>query len=410
MRYAYRARDAQGRRVQGQVEAESWHQALERLRGQGVYPVTLRPPSPFTGTVESLLQVHLIPSRLSLRQAAILSRQLGSAMEAGIPILDALRAVTGSAQGTVVRSLALRVSQRLERGSTLVQAFFPEATLLPAGFLPFLQAGEVGGTLDQVLLRLADTYEQQETFQGKLRSALAYPTVVVVAAVGAVLFLLWAVVPNFAYLYGSLHASLPGMTRWLLAVSQNLRTHTWQWAGVVAGVVAVLFGLRRVRVIRGWTEELWRRLPVLGPLAHLGGLARFCRSLASMLRAGVPILEALEVSSGLLAFSVDRRVVQAAAGRVRQGQSLAEAIAGEDTRPPRFPPLLLEFVRTGEATGRLEDMLERAAGFYERDVELTSSRLSSLLEPMLVAVLGAVVATIMGSVLLPMYSLFPSVP
>lgn len=397
-RFAFRARDEQGQRIAGQLDAISEDEALRLLRAKGVYPLGLRRcvHSPWLSLARD--------RHLSTRELAVFVRQFGTAVRAGLPVLRALRLLSSQSTGArPAARLAGRVADRVESGASLTQAFAPEGPVLPATFLPFIAAGETAGALDDVLVRLSEFYERQDAFESRLRSALAYPTVVVALTFAVVLFLLTTVVPSFGTLYSAFHAPLPALTRTMLAASGYLQSRWWSVLLVLASVVALAVLLSRQPAVRRGLEPVHRRLPVFGQLSLHGGLARFCRTLATLLRAGVPILEALTVSQEMLPFATSRQRVAAATASVRQGGKLSSALAGA---AQDFPPLLVAMVAVGEESGQVDEMLERAASFLERDVEATASRLTALLEPALVVALGAVVATIIGSVLVPMYSVF----
>lgn len=397
-RFTFRARDEHGRLVRGQLDAATEGDALHALRARGVYPLALhRRIRPAWPAIE-------LDRRLSTRDLAVFVRQFGTAVRAGLPVLTALRLLqTHPGRTRTAARLAGRVADRVESGESLARSFGPELARLPQTFLPFIAAGEAAGALDDVLIRLADFYEGQDAFQSRLRSALAYPAVVLTLSTAVVLFLLMTVVPSFQSLYSAFHAPLPALTRTMLATGIYLQRRWWVvlLAFATLGLLAVTL-LRTPRVRRG-LEPVRRRLPVFGQLEFAGGLARFCRTLATLLRAGVPILEALDVSQAMLPFASSRRHVAQAIVAVRQGGRLSAALAdaGAD-----FPPLMVAMVSVGEESGQVDEMLERSAAFFERDVEATTARLTALVEPVLVVVLGAVVATIIGSVLVPMYSVF----
>ncbi|MCL6596499.1 MAG: type II secretion system F family protein [Firmicutes bacterium] len=408
MRYAFRARDAVGRTVRGQLTADMAEEVVQELGRRGLFAVAVRPARPGLGRL--LVAGAWTRARPGLRQTAILCRRLGAAVAAGIPVLDALRAAASEEESGAAAAMARRVASRVEAGMSLSLAFAPEADRLPPTFLPFVRAAEASGALDEVLARLADDYERQEAFEGRLRSALAYPAVVVLMAVAVVTFLLLFVVPNFALLYSALHVPLPAVTRILLGVAHVGHADGLEVLLFAAAVAVALALTYRSGAARRWAGSLRRHLPLLGPLAEHGGVARFGRTLGALLRAGVPILEALEVSRPLLASPQAQAVAERAARRVRQGEPLASALSEEDVRPPAFPLLFREMVRAGEETGRLDEMLERAAAFFEADVDRTQARLVAVLEPALVLFLAAAVATIVGSVLVPMYSVFQNTP
>lgn len=400
--YRYRGVRSDGSLVRGEVEAAGEREALERVRGLGVTPIVLRPVEARL-TARRLVGLLTRPvGRVPLREMAAFCRQLATMVRAGIPIARALTLLAGGVDGTTLRPILRAALERVEAGQSLVEAFRPHVDRLPLGFLPLLAAGEASGTLDDVLLRMADLFERTYARQQKVRSALTYPAIVSTVALGLIVFMLTYVVPNFATLYTGLKAPLPGTTLWLFHVSKGLQAHLLPLALALLLLLPLILILLRQPRLAGPRQDLLRRLPVVGRVVEAMSLAQVANTLGNVLRAGVPILEGLQLAARAAGPGQLQRQLERVLESVRGGQGLApslEAVGG-------FPALFLEMLRAGEESGSVDDMLGRVAQYYELEAEEGVRRLTTLLEPLLVLVLGGVVALVIIAILIPMYSVF----
>jgi type IV pilus assembly protein PilC len=375
---------------------------VARVRSLGHVPVAV------TEQTTSVLKAELrlpIGRRVKAKDRASFVRQLATMVGAGLPILRALAVLARESTCPPLAAVAETVRRDVSAGSSLSEALARHPRHFDRLAVAMVRVGEAGGALDEVLDRLATTMERQVELRRRVRSAMAYP----VAVAGMVVLILAAmvlfIVPMFEDMYAQLDATLPTPTRFLLGIVAVLRG--WWFVElpvVVLGAVALRRWRRSPQGRYRW--DAWSlRLPLFGPLVHRSAIARFARTLASLLRAGVPVLTGLEIA----AEASSNRVVVEAAGRAAQelrgGASLATALRAE----PVIPTLLGEMVAVGEETGAVDALVEKAADAYEADVAATVDGLTSLLEPLLVAAIGAVVGAMLVCLYLPMFDIAQSV-
>lgn len=395
--YAYRARDATGRVVSGRIEAAGIKEAARMLQNQQLHPVRI-------GAVQA--QVKLLPRLVSfrrgvsLRELALFCRQLSTLVSAGVPLVGAMRILELQVEGRVLKEVVRGVTARLEQGHALAESFGAYPWVFPEIFISMVQAGEVGGVLDEVLESLAGHFEREHEVREKVKSALTYPTMVLGFAVVILTFVLIFVLPPIINTIQNLGVPLPLPTRVVMGVS-HLVGHYWYLLPLFP--LAAVFGFQRLRVSpRG--REVWDRLilrmPIFGPVLKKIIIARFARTLGTLLRGGVPIIQALEVVKKTVGNRVVAAGIAGAQESVREGQGLAGPLEESGI----FPPLVIRMVAVGEETGSLDALLNRIGAFYDQEVNITVGRLSSALEPVLIVFLGGIVGFIVLSVLLPMFT------
>ncbi len=397
----YRARDSAGNLVRGMLEAESEAAAVALLRRQNYFIVDVAPAPAGTRTVDFSA---LLGQRVGSGSLAVLCRQLATLVEAGIPLLSALTVLAEQTEDRRLRRAVAGVVQHLEAGRSLAEAlrFFPR--IFPPVMTNMVEAGEVGGVLDRVLERLALHFEREHEMRGKIKSAVTYPAIVVLIAVAVLVVLVTFVLPTFMTMLRELTVPLPLPTRFVMGMSVGFRRY---WYCVPLLALALAGGLRAVvSSPRGkeWWDRLLLRLPVFGSLFRKIIIARFCRTLGTLFRGGVPILRALDVVKNVTGNTLVMRAVEEAAESIREGAGLA----GPFARSGVFPPMVTRMVAVGEETGALDAMLERVAVFYEREVETAVARLASLLEPFLIVGLGGFIGFIVISILLPYFQMLGS--
>lgn len=400
--FVYRARDLTGRLVRGQLEAESEARAVALLREQNYVVVDLQaaPAGAKIGFGHAVLRERPVGAR----SLAVFCRQLATLIEAGVPLLSALVTLGEQTEDRVLRRAVAGVAEHLRGGRGLAEAlrFYPR--VFPPLMTNMVEAGEVGGVLDRVLERLALHFEKEHALASKIKSAVTYPAVVISVAVLTLLVMVTFVLPAFTDMLYALDVPMPLPTRLVIALSEGLRMYWYLLPVVVAGLfVALRVAYTSPRGRKHW-DRLVLRLPIFGKLVHKTIIARFCRTLGTLLRGGVPILRALDVVRAVAGNTLVVQAVEEAAVNVRAGASLAEPMA----RSGVFPPLVTQMITVGEETGALDTMLERVAAFYESEVETLVARLASLIEPVLIVGLGAIVGFIVIAILLPYFQMLGS--
>ncbi|MFZ1325847.1 MAG: type II secretion system inner membrane protein GspF [Candidatus Contendobacter sp.] len=397
--FHYAALDARGRQRQGMIEADTPRLARQALRERGLNPLGVeeiagqerhRGPSWWRGQ-----------ARISATDLALATRQLATLVGSGLPLEEALGAVARQADRARWGGVLLAVRTRVLEGHTLAAALndFPQA--FPELYRATVAAGEQSGHLDVVFERLADYTEARQQMRQKVGLALFYPLLLTGVAILIVTGLLTYVVPQVVQVFSSLHQQLPALTRALIALSDFLRAH----GGLLLIVLALagagwLYALRRPAFRRS-VHRLLLRLPLLARLVRGANTARFARTFSILMVSGVPVLEALRISAQVIDNLPMREAVVQAAMRVKEGSSLHKAIAASGY----FSPMTVQLIASGEASGRLENMLERAAIQQERETETLIAALLGIFEPLLILLMGGVVLLIVLAILLPIFDL-----
>jgi len=398
--YSFEALDADGKTRKGVVEADSARAARAALREQALVPLAVEVVA--QAQAGSLLTRPIAGGR-AMRgpQLEVWTRQLAGLLTAGLPLDQALTALTDEAEEDKARQLIASLRAEVNAGAPLARTMERFPREFSPVYTAVVAAGEQGGHLGPVLLRLADDLEETQAIRGKLITAALYPAIVTCVAIVIVIFLVSYVVPQVATVFEGTKRSLPLLTVAMLAISRFVRGYGW-WM-LAALVMAALGGRWMLTLphLRLRWDALWLRLPVLGRLARGYNAARFAGTLAMLAGAGVPILRALQAAAETLSNQALRADAEDALVRVREGAPLASALA----QKRRFPGLLPMFARLGEQTGELPVMLERAARQLSLEVQRRALRLATILEPLLIVAMGLVVMLIVLAVMLPIIQL-----
>jgi type IV pilus assembly protein PilC len=401
--YAYTARSAEGRFVVGSLQAENRDQALAHLRTRTLFVTSLTQPGSASGVLGSIVTAW--PVSEEARTAFF--RSFATLIRVGVPIRRALDVVVESCRDARLREALRSVSSDIESGSELSAAMARRPSEFPRLFVAMIRAGELGGALDDILERIATLLERHSAIRKRVRSAMAYPLVVGFAALALVLFLVGSTVPAFASMFAEMHVTLPWTTRALIATGNALR-EPLVWLAILLLPLAIVGAIRvgrRTERIALQLDIFKLALPAFGGIFRKSVIARFSRTLGALLRSGVPLLGALDAAYDVLENAVYARFTRELSGRLREGTSIAAALE----RSPLFDGLFTQLVRVGEETGTLDAMLLRVAEYYELDVETAIAALGSIVEPVLIVALGAVVGLIVASILVPLYSMIGSI-
>ena len=397
--FSYTGRDSSGAAVSGSIDVGTREMAASMLLGRGVIPLSIesagaagKPASGFSlGADKSL----------TLEELQIFSRQLQALLRGGLPILRALSSMQESATRPALARLFGDLCSSLDQGRELSAAMARHPNHFPTLYVAMVRVGEQTGRLDDVVRRLADWLEFERKTRERVKSALRYPSFVILAMAIALVVVNLFVIPRFATVYQTMRVDLPWMTRLLIAMSNF--TVNW-WPAILAGCAGGIFGFRGWRrSIEGalvW-DRIVLRLPIAGRILRNAALARFSRSLAMGLRSGLPAAHAVQ----LVAQAVGNAFVAQRLERVRSGIERGESLLRSCTATGVFTPMVLQMVAVGEESGTLDEMLDHVADFYEQDVDYDLQRLSSAIEPILIVVLGAIVLVLALGVFLPIWDL-----
>jgi general secretion pathway protein F len=399
--YEYSALNARGRQEKGLLEGETPRQVRSLLRERGLTPLEVHEVSDKRVQKGGALPLTRNRGSMSSTELALLTRQLATLARSGLPLDEALSAVAEQSESKRVQRITLGVRARIVEGNSLGSALTAFPNAFPPLFRATVEAGEQAGKLDYVLERLADYVERRQAMRSKVMLATFYPAILTVVAIGVVSALLTYVVPKVVGVFESIHAELPPLTRGLIALSAFLQNYGIYML-IALGLGIYLF----IRAMRG--DDFHRRvdgfvlrLPLIGRLTRGTNTGRFMRTLGILFGSGVPILEAMRIGSQVVANMPMREAIDAATKRVREGATVSKSLAESRL----FPPITLHLVASGESSGKLDDMLDRAAENQEREVETLIAMLMAVFEPMLILTMGGVVLLIVLAILLPIFDL-----
>jgi type IV pilus assembly protein PilC len=396
--YLYKVRDRQGKLLEGSLEADSTTLVVNRLRQMGYVPIAIDQKD------DSGLQKELkmpFGGKPKMKDVAVFSRQFATMINSGLSLLRALYILAEQTENKQLCGVVDQVRQDVERGASLSQALGRHPKVFNRLYVAMVRAGETGGVLDSVLLQLASTIEKQVELRRKVKSAMTYPIVVLGLCLIIVVAMLMFIVPTFKTLYADLGGTLPLPTRMLIGLS-TLITKLWWLMALVAG--GGIYGFRRwIATDNG--RRIWDRvklrMPIFGKLVHKTALTRFASTLAVLMRSGVPILESLEITSQTVNNDVLSEAVKDVQSGVKQGESMAKPLATHSV----FPPMVTQMIAVGEETGAVDTMLDKIGEFYDQEVEATVNALTSLLEPLLIVMLGSCVGGMVIALYMPLFNI-----
>ncbi len=400
MLFKYRGRDAEGKTVSGSIKADNQRQAVRELQRRGISITFCR------GEIASSIQgLRFFRRAVSRRDLAIFCRQLGTMLRVGVPIISALNILHVQITNNNLRQGIVEIRRDLEKGEALSCSLSKRPNIFPIVLVHTAEAGEISGALDNILHYLAGHLEREYRLEEKVKSALIYPAVVSGVALLTIIFLFYYVLPVFQTMLIGMQVPLPWLTRLVLWFSQLLQ-QLWPFLlFVLAGVMGGFYYWYRQPQGRLQIDRLLLRLPVLGLLRHKVILSRFSRTLGTLLHCGVPLLAALDAVRRAIGNTVMAEGVEQVSMAVQEGSSLAESLAVSGL----FSPMVIEMVAVGEVTGSLDTLLATISDFYDYEVGEIVSRLSSLIEPALIVLLGGIVGLIVLSVLLPVFAVYSGI-
>ncbi|MNO17573.1 Type II secretion system protein F [compost metagenome] len=395
--FEYQVRTSNGKPLKGTLTATDKSIAMEELRKRGLTVFSLAERK----TTFLAMEIY-IGNPVKTIHFIIYCRQFATLMRAGVSIMDATRILAEQTESKALRKSLQEVGSALVRGTAFSQAIQDHRKIFPPLFVSMIRAGEETGDLEGTLERLAVYFEKQHTTTEKIKSALTYPITVGVMAVAAVVYLLWAIVPQFVSMFESMNAELPAVTRMVLALSKSIQGQWYIWLFAIIVIAAAYQVAKRTDRGAYALDYAKLKIPVFGKLNQKGSIAQFTRTFSSLYASSVPILQSLSIVEEVAGNRVIGGYIRSAGDSLRQGKPLSEPLK----KAWVFPPLVTQIIAIGEETGALDQMLSKVADFYEMDVENTVDRLKSLLEPLLIAFLAGVVGVIVAAIMLPMFSLY----
>jgi type IV pilus assembly protein PilC len=396
--YRWKGRTRGGRMQEGVLVADSKDAAIAALRKQQII---------VTAVTEKGKEFALptLKGRIRSKEIAVFTRQFSVMIDAGLPLVQCLEILGNQQENRVFRQILLQVRQDVESGSSLAESLRKHPKAFDDLYCNMVAAGEAGGILDTILQRLAQYIEKVVKLRAAVRSAMVYPTAVITIAVLVVWIILWKVIPTFATLFEGLGAALPLPTRIVIALSNFIGSWWWLMFLSVGASGFLLARYHKTHTGRRNIDGLLLRVPVLGSVLRKIAVARFCRTLSTLVSSGVPILEGLEITARTSGNAIVEDAIMATRRSVEEGKTIADPLKGTDV----FPDMVVQMVAVGEQTGALETMLTKIADFYEDEVDEATANLLALLEPIMICVLGIVIGGIVISMYLPMFDLITKI-
>jgi len=398
--YEYKVRDRSGGMKTGSLEADSPAMVATKLKSMGYAPVSITESG--GGMSKELKIPGFGKKKVKLKDLAVFSRQFATMVNSGLSLLRALNILTEQTENKELARVLGEVRNDIETGNSLSSGMAKHPDVFPPLMVNMCKAGEVGGFLDSVMLQIATNYEAETKLRGKVKSAMTYPVVVLIMAVIAVIGMLLFIVPVFAGLFDTLGGTLPLPTRILVVLSNSLKVIIIPLIIVAVALKVTWKKVKRTPRVRNVMDPLKLKLPVFGMLMRKIALARFARNLGTMMQSGVPILQSLDIVAETTGNVVLERATRAVQESVRTGESLA----GPLKEHPVFPPMVVQMMAVGEETGALDTMLHKIAEFYDQEVESTTESLTALIEPLMIAFLGAIVGSMIVALYMPIFKIF----
>ncbi|SMC58904.1 general secretion pathway protein F [Desulfocicer vacuolatum DSM 3385] len=403
--FEYTALNRKGKKEQGLITADSKTAAGSLLKKKAVYLVSINEINAETthrGADGKLSSTGtMIFSRISKGEISMMTRQLATLVSAGFNLVSALNTLVLQTPSKSLIKVISKMKNAIEEGSSFSQALSLYPSIFTPIYINMVKAGESSGTLDIVLERLADLMENQEETRSKIQASLAYPVLMALVGVLVLLFLLTYIVPGLVGIFSDMNQTLPGPTRFLITVSDFLKSFWWVLVLTVLMMAAGFYLLKRTEKGAFFIDKTIFMLPKIGSLLKKSAAARFSRILGSLLEHGVPVLTALDIAKSIIGNKVLSGIVTQAETEVQQGGELGRALEQHSA----FPPLATQMIKVGEKSGTLEKMLERTAAFYEKEVDTSLTAMTAMLEPVIILVMGVVVGFIVLSVCLPIFEM-----
>jgi len=396
--YRYVGRTKTGELKKGRIDASTKKAAIAKLREQGINPREI-----FESTSILDKELNILGSKVKNQDFVIYCRQFATLVRAGVPVVEATNILARQTKSKPLKKALEQVEEDIRKGISFSKATKKHPKVFPDLFVNMMVSAEATGNLDTTLDKLATTFEKQYHLKKKIQSSLTYPLVLLVLTIAVTIFMLVFIVPNFIEAFESMEAELPTITIITLKISEAMQKYWWIGLGVIAVALILFYYLyKKNEKFHYGVHYTLLKMPVLGPLLQKSVLARMMSTLSSLFTSAVPILQCLGIVEKVIGNPVIGKVVKEARNSLEKGSTLTEPLE----KSWLFPPLVTSMVSIGEKTGTLDFMLQKAAEFYEEEVDRTVNTLKSLIEPVMILFLAVIVGGIVASIFLPMFSLY----
>lgn len=392
--YNYECMNKQGELITGEISAETTAIAAERLRASGYAVLELveykeKKKSSFLSNEK----------KVKLSDITLFSRQLAAMLSAGIPVTRALFTLSRQAENPTLRNALETISKNVEGGMGLADAFSAFPDIFSKLYVSMLKAGEIGGNLENTLLRLSDQLQKEKQVKDNIKSATSYPKMIGIFTVVIFVAMLVFMVPTFQGFIPE-SAEIPGMTQFIFNVSESVRTRWYIWIGVIGVITASIVLFFKSKTGHDIWENVKLKIPILGPIMLKSVIARFTRTLSTLLEGGIPVVQALESAGPTSGSDVLAETVKLATKRIEEGKTIASTLEESEV----FPPMVTHMIAVGEESGTLPSLLDKLAEFYEEEVDVTTKSLQSLIQPVLLIFIGVLVGGMLVALYLPMFT------
>jgi type IV pilus assembly protein PilC len=393
--YAYKVRDRQGKVISGAIEAESAQAVALKLRSMGYIVIEIKEKK------EAFSFSFSLKKKITQKDLTVFARQFATMINSGVSITRALAILAEQTENSTLAEVIKQLRKDVEAGLSLSEALSKQGKIFPPIFINMVRAGEAGGVLDETLLRLADHFEKDAAIKARVKSALTYPTAVLIFSLLIATAMIVFVVPTFMNMFQSLGGNLPAATMMLVNLSNFVRG---KWYLIIGTFVLLIYGYKTVnKTEKGkyFFDALKLKLPIFGSLLKKMAISKFSRTFSTLVASGVPILQAMDIVADTAGNEVVARSLREARASIKEGETISKPLS----KSPVFPPMVVQMIAVGEETGALDTMLKKIADFYDEEVATMVDSLTSLLEPLLMIFLGIIIGGIVIALYLPMFSI-----
>jgi type IV pilus assembly protein PilC len=397
--YTYEAVSSAGKTIKSTYEASSHSEVLEMLKAKNLYPVKVEEG------LDKKIKLKFSLQRVKLKDIAFFCRQVSALINAGIPIADTLQIINEQIANRKLQEAVKEVSDEVQTGISFSEAMKKQEEVFPDLMIHMVAAGEASGTLNFVMQRMAEDYEKEYSMQKKVSGAMVYPILIVVVAIAAISFIVTSVLPRFVEMFASANVELPAVTKSLIDLS-NFLQHYWLYLFI--GIALFIYGLsclKRTAKGRFAVDVLKLSLPVIGGVNSKIVMARFSRTLSSLLKSGVPLIQALEYVAAIVGNKLVNEKILVIREEITKGANLTESLQKSNV----FEPVVVHMVKTGEDSGKLDEVMENTAIIYDQEVEVAVQGLTSIIEPLMIILMAGVVGVIVFSIITPMFDIAKTV-
>ena len=395
--FAYKVRDRSGKIFTGNMEGENRNSVVSRLREMDYFITSVNEKR---GNILLSRQINLFKS-IKLRDLTIFYRQFATMVNAGLTLVNSLDILTEQVENKALANNIKVIKSDVEAGSTLADAMAKFPQVFTELYVSMVRAGEIGGVLDDILLKIADLMEKDYALRQKIKSAMSYPGFVAGAAILMSIFMLTFILPQFVGVFASFGGELPGLTQFFVTLTVLFQKYWYLFFIVFAALIAAFLAYIKTPNGKLNFDKFKLNAPIFGEISRKGAIARFTRILGTLIKSGVPILEALQVSSNAIGNLVISAAVLGAKTKIKEGQSISSPLAASGV----FPPMVTQMIMVGEESGELEEMLVNVAKFYDVEVDRAVEKLTAIIEPLMMAFIGLTVGTMIIAMYLPIFGM-----